>query len=287
MKKGQISVIIPTLNSKAHLERLFISLDQQTYKNFEVIINDDKRTTDNTKIFSLQYKKKFPVKYIQKNIVTAYGRKMGAEAANGEYLLHLDADMKLPGGLLKSCIEVVEKDQCDGLVIPELPYGGEGFWTKVKSFERSLYIGDESIECARFARTSAYNAIGGHNVKMTFGEDKDFDIRMRNAGYKICRISTGILHNEGNLTLQKAIKKKFYYGITANVLFSTHPEYFLLYANTILRPAFFRNWRKILDNPWLSICMIFLKLLESMAGLSGLLYARTPLARGDLKAKWR
>lgn len=286
MKKGLISIVIPTLNSVSHLQRLFQSLEKQTYKNFEVIVNDDKRSADKTKFITSQYNKKFRTKYIQKNTVTAYGRKMGADIAEGEYILHLDADMKLAERLLEEIIRKVVKDKCDVLIIPEISYG-EGFWTKVKAFERSMYVGDDAIECARFATMVAYRAVGGHNIKMTFGEDKDFDIRVRKAGFKVCRTNEPIYHNEGHIFLMKLLKKKFYYGITSNVLFSTHPEYFLYYSNTIFRPAFFRNWRKLFNHPVLTLSMFFMKSLETIAGVSGLVYFKSPLASGDLKSKWR
>ena len=43
VEKGLISVIVPALNACKHLEILLVSLEKQTYKNFEVIINDDKK----------------------------------------------------------------------------------------------------------------------------------------------------------------------------------------------------------------------------------------------------
>jgi len=284
MKKGLITIVVPTLNSKNHLRVLLASLEDQSYKEFEVILNDDKRATDNTSDLIKEYKGIIKVKYIQQNNVTAHGRKMGALAGEGEYVLHLDADMKLSSKVLEMCVKKM-KQGYDALVIPEISYG-EGFWTKVKAFERSMYVGDESIECVRWCRMSAYKAIDGHNEKMTFGEDKDFDIRLRKAGYKISRTDEPIHHNEGYLTLSRDLRKKFYYGLTANALFSTHPEYLLLYSNTIFRPAFFRNWRKLQKHPFLSMCMFFLKFLESTVGLLGLVYYRVSFKEVN-KTKWR
>ena len=48
-EKGLISIIIPTLNAGEHLKNLLPSLKNQTYENFEVIVNDDIKTKDNTK----------------------------------------------------------------------------------------------------------------------------------------------------------------------------------------------------------------------------------------------
>ena len=137
----------------------------------------------------------------------AQGRKKGAKQASGEYLLHLDADMSLSSKVLESCIKEVNKGY-DALIIPEISYG-EGYWAKVKTFERSMYIGDETIESARFVKTDVYNKIGGHNEKMVLSEDKDLDLRIRKAGFKIGRINAPIYHNEGNLSLKKIYRKSF------------------------------------------------------------------------------
>ena len=74
----------------------------------------------------------------------AQGRKSGAKHAKGDYLLHLDADMSLSPDVLGDCIRTINKGS-DALVIPEISRG-EGFWAKVRSFERSMYIGDETME---------------------------------------------------------------------------------------------------------------------------------------------
>lgn len=281
VEKGLISIIIPALNASQHLKNLLFSLEEQTYKNFEVVVNDDKKTTDNTKEVLEKFHKKIKIKYFRENISMAQGRKSGATHAVGEYLLHLDADMSLSPKVLEECIKAIDKGY-EALVIPEISYG-EGFWSKVRIFERSMYVGDDTVESSRFFKTSVYKSVGGHSEKMVLSEDKDIDLRVRKAGFNVGRISEPIYHNEGKLSLKKDLQKKFFYGRTASILMLTNPAYSIKYGNIVFRPAFFRNWRKLLSHPVLASGVFFMKSLETIAGLLGMISARTPFLKEDIK----
>jgi len=272
MIKNLISIIVPVLNAGSHLETLLPSLVKQNYQNFEVIINDDKRTDDQTEKIIAKFKDKLHIVFLKENISMAQGRKSGAGCARGEYQLHLDADMTLSSGVLDDCIKMMEMGY-DALVIPEISYG-EGFWTKVKAFERSMYVGDDIIESVRFLRSSVYSKVGGHNERMVLSEDKDLDLRVRAAGFMVGRISNPIYHNEGRLSLKKDLKKKFFYGKTAHVFMAKNPKHAFIQANLIFRPAYFRNWRKIVANPVLSLGMFVMKILETFAALTGFIVAQ-------------
>jgi len=263
-----ISIIVPTINSAIYLNAFLDSLTSQTYKNFEIIVNDDLKTEDGTKGVVRKYSEKLKIKYMQKNYSIAQGRKSGSEYAKGEYQLHLDVDMVLSPKVLRGCLDEIKN--CDAIIIPEISFG-EGFWAKVRIFERSFYMGDDTVESARFFKTSVYNKVKGHNVDMVFSEDKDLDLRVRAAGFRLSRIKEPIYHNEGRLTLSKDLRKKFFYGKTAQVFVSTNPGHAFKQANLIFRPAFFRQWRRLLENPFLSISMFALKLLEIVAVLFGLI----------------
>lgn len=281
MEKGLISIIIPILNAGRYLKDLLHSLEKQTYKDFEVIINDDKGTNDDTQKILEQFKKKMNLKYLQENISMAQGRKSGAKHAVGEYVLHLDADMSLSLKVLEDCIKEMNKGY-DALVIPEISYG-EGFWARVRIFERSMYVGDDTVESARFFKTSVYKSVGGHNEKMVLSEDKDLDLRVRRSNFNVGRIDQPIYHNEGRLSLKRDLQKKFFYGRTASILMLTNPAYSLKYGNIIFRPAFFRNWRKLLSHPVLACGVLLMKCLETIAGLLGMISSKIPFLKEDIK----
>src|SRR3989344_2551361 len=266
---GSISIIVPTKNAAEHLRNLLPSLIEQTYKNFELIVNDDISTTDDTKNVIKHFEKKLNITLLKENISMAQGRKSGARHARGKFQLHLDADMLLSSGVLADCIKMINKGY-DALVIPEISYG-VGFWARVKSFERSLYVGDSTMESIRFIRSTVYECIGGHNEKMVLSEDKDFDLRVRKRGFKIGRINEVIYHNEGKLNLWKDMKKKYFYGKSAYVFIIENPKHALFQANLIFRAAYFRNWKKLMTNPILSAGMFLMKTLETLAAFWGLI----------------
>ena len=72
-------------------------------------------------------------------------------------------------------------------------------------------MGDNTRESARFIKSAVYESIGGHNPKMVLSEDKDLDLRIRKAGYKVGRINEPIYHNEGNLSLKKGFTKEVFF----------------------------------------------------------------------------
>ena len=268
-----ISIVVPTKNAARHLKNLLPSLVEQTYKRFELIVNDDKGTTDDTKNLLKQFEKKLTITTLKENISMAQGRKSGANFAKGYYLLHLDSDMVLSPKVLENCIETIEKGY-DALLIPEISFG-EGFWSQVKIFEKSMHAGDDSIEAVRFFKSNVYKKVGGHNEKMVFSEDKDLDLRVRKAGFKIERSTEPIYHNEGKVSLVKDIQKKYFYGKTAYVFIKENPKQAFIQGNLILRPAYFRNWRKVVSHPILTMGMFVIKALGWLAALLGFLVERS------------
>lgn len=89
------SIIIPCYNSFEKMTRCLRCLEEQTCKNFEVIIIDD-CSTDNTFSNLANYiqKSNLAFKLIKNdnNLGAGYSRNIGIEKSNGEYLLFLDSD---------------------------------------------------------------------------------------------------------------------------------------------------------------------------------------------------
>ncbi|EFX90998.1 glycosyltransferase, group 2 family protein [Actinobacillus ureae ATCC 25976] len=84
------SIIVPSYNRANEILALLASLEQQTKKNFEVIIVDD----CSTQAVVIEQNFAFPVRVIRNktNKGAAGGRNVGAEQANYEWLLFLDDD---------------------------------------------------------------------------------------------------------------------------------------------------------------------------------------------------
>lgn len=91
MKK--ISIIIPVYNTEKYLRDCLISIENQTYKDFEIVLVDD-GSTDGSVQFCDQYKKehKNVVVIHQKNGGASAARNTGILAASGDYIHFIDSD---------------------------------------------------------------------------------------------------------------------------------------------------------------------------------------------------
>lgn len=260
--KPLVSIIITTRNEEKNIERLLKSVKLQTYKNIEVIVVDN-NSTDRTKLISKRFTKKIynlgPERSAQRNL--------GAQKAKGEYVMILDADMELTPYVVEDCVQTASMGNYKVLVIPEKTTG-YGFIPTIRKFEREMYMGDLSIEVARFFSRHVFLAYGGYDLKLTGPEDYDLPYRISKK-YKIGRSKEYIYHHEEALTLARLLKKRYYYASHGALYAQKHPELIRTQGNFLFRRAYFRNWRKFSKNPLRGLMFIFVKTLETVWAISG------------------
>lgn len=112
MKKITFSIIICAFNVEKYIEKAINSILQQTYKNYEIIVVNDK-STDGTLIMIQKYK---GIKIInnKENMGLGASRNIGVDKAKGEYILYLDADDTLyEESTLEKIYEVMNKEHFD------------------------------------------------------------------------------------------------------------------------------------------------------------------------------
>jgi len=85
-----VSVIIPTYNRAAYLQKALQSVKEQTYQSLEIIVIDD-GSTDDTRIMLEGYEVQLRYFY-QENKGISGARNTGIRNANGEYVAFLDSD---------------------------------------------------------------------------------------------------------------------------------------------------------------------------------------------------
>jgi glycosyltransferase involved in cell wall biosynthesis len=88
-----VSVIIPTYNRKKELRTCLKSLQEQSFKNFEIIVSDD-GSTDNTFEVIEEFRESLDIHYIQGVNFggPARARNSGLKLAKGEIIAFLDSD---------------------------------------------------------------------------------------------------------------------------------------------------------------------------------------------------
>lgn len=266
MSIQQVSVIVPTYNSSKFLEVCLESIKQQTYTNIELIVVDN-NSIDDTK----EIAKKYTDKVFNKGPERSAQRNYGVEQSQGEYIAIIDSDMQLSEKVIEKAVAKIQADNAIGIIIPEESFG-VGFWAQCKKLERSFYVGISWMEAARFFRKDAYIQTGGYDENMVSGEDWDLSQRVKRLGY-ISRINEFIFHNEGHISLLRTIRKKFYYAQKFSKYVEKNKENRDVRNQTgILKRywLFLSQPRKLLRNPILGICMLWMKTCEF--GFGGLGY---------------
>jgi glycosyltransferase involved in cell wall biosynthesis len=102
MESPLVSIVIPAYNAARFLPDTLRSLQNQTYKNIEVIVVNDGSTDDTTAV-CLENRKELNLRVIeQANGGVSRARNAGLADVNGEFIALLDADdFLLPQSILK------------------------------------------------------------------------------------------------------------------------------------------------------------------------------------------
>lgn len=100
-----VSVIMPTYNHAKFIEQAIISVLNQTYKNFEIIIIDN-NSNDNTQAIVKKYKKNYKIRsfLISNDGVIGKSRNYGIIKAKGNFVAFLDSDDYWYSNKLEICI---------------------------------------------------------------------------------------------------------------------------------------------------------------------------------------
>jgi glycosyltransferase involved in cell wall biosynthesis len=114
-KSALVSVIMPTYNHARYIGEAIESVQNQTYKNFELIIIDN-YSTDNTAEIVASYNDK-RIKYLKfKNHgIIAASRNHGIKNSNGKYIAFLDSDDIWLPQKLDLQIELMESNKDIGM----------------------------------------------------------------------------------------------------------------------------------------------------------------------------
>jgi GT2 family glycosyltransferase len=262
----KVSVVVPTRNSGRTLGACLTSVRGQTHAPIEILVTDN-HSSDATRAIADRFANTVLVAGPERSAQ----RNRAAAEATGSALLFVDSDMVLTSSVVAECVEAGVRG-ADAVVIPEQSFG-EGFWARCKALERSCYVGDASIEAARFFTREVFERIGGYDEALVGPEDWDLHERAIRAGAKTARTDALIWHDEGRLRLRQQAAKKFHYGKTFGVYIEKHPDL----AGTqlrLVRPAFIRHRRRLARDPVTTVGMLIMKTSEVAAGAAGLLAGR-------------
>ncbi|MGA3318012.1 MAG: glycosyltransferase family 2 protein [Candidatus Korobacteraceae bacterium] len=102
-----VSITIVTWNSAQYLDACFASIDQQDYRELEVIVVDN-ASTDGTRELLRQAEPRWRVIYNERNVGFAAGQNQAIRAAGGDWVLCLNPDVVLSADFVRQMVAGAE-----------------------------------------------------------------------------------------------------------------------------------------------------------------------------------
>jgi len=214
----KLSIVIPTKNEEASLPALFDTIRTQTFRDFEIIVADAD-STDRTREVATAFGAK-----VVDGGMPGPGRNRGAEAAIGDILLFVDADVKFPNeNYLTDVIAEFEEREVDVATCRLKPVSkrlddklGHALfnqYTKITERVRAHAAGSCII-----SRRSVHDGIKGFDERVMFAEDQEYVIRAQKNGFRFrlleshpMLVSVRRLEKDGRFTIAgKYLYSEFY-----------------------------------------------------------------------------
>lgn len=185
-----VSVIIPCYNHAHYLPHAVRSVLSQTFTDWEAIIVDD-GSTDNTREVATQFTDP-RIRYIyQENRGLSAARNTGIQAAQGAYLVFLDADDEWESRFLQVCVAALDAEKSAAAVVTltrfidengaMLPKVG-GQVVSREGFHARLLEGGFFPVHAVLVRAGAVRQAGLFDESLTSVEDWDLWLRITRHG---------------------------------------------------------------------------------------------------------
>lgn len=193
-----VSIIVPGKDEGRNYYRLVKSLEEQTYKNYEIILVDD-GSTDDSELIGRKLEREGKVEHFLRNEVRggkASAANMGLRYSDGEIIVHCDADCSLKPNALENILIPFYMDEKIGAVGGNLEVRNkeESICTALQTIEYFLTIsvgrlGASTLGILRIIsgafgafRKEALERVSGWDVGP--GLDGDLTLKIRKLGYK-------------------------------------------------------------------------------------------------------
>jgi glycosyltransferase involved in cell wall biosynthesis len=142
-REQKVSILVANYNNSTYLNRCIKSIQNQNYKNIEIIIVDD-NSTDNSIEVLKKFKKIIIIKNKKKNNIGSYDQinayKIAFLKAKGDIIFFLDSDDFFKRNKIKSIIKFFNNTR-DKLIfdLPILYFNKNNFFTK-KFFQKKFIL---------------------------------------------------------------------------------------------------------------------------------------------------
>lgn len=174
----KVSVVIPTFNRVATIQRAIDSVLSQTFTNFELIVVDDGSTDETAEIVSQNHDQRIIFIRSSVNQGSAATRNIGVSKSSGDILCFLDSDDVWLCTFLERVVDKLENSPDVGFVYT-LALNGP-LWTLEGSYKyaEALRQGYISATITLGVRRDAFLRVGGFDPSLRMCDDDDLCFKL-------------------------------------------------------------------------------------------------------------
>ena len=194
MKMKLVSIVLPVYNGERYIKDAIESILNKTYRNFELIIVDDRSTDQSLEIAKSFQNKDNRIKIIlnQENYKLPRSLERGFDIAKGDYLTWTSDDNLYHESAIEKMVKVLEEhSQYDFVYTDMKKIDDKGMDIgSTRSGERDVFLYNCIGACFLY-RHSCRGTIGAYDPEMFLVEDYDYWIRISQK-YKIYHLSESL-----------------------------------------------------------------------------------------------
>jgi len=206
-KEVYVSVVVPTYNSAKSLPLCLKGLKRQKYPYKEVLVVDN-YSKDETRHIA----ENFGANVILHRGTQAAARNVGLAHSKGTYVLFLDSDQQLEGGVVENCVLICFECEVEAVKIPEV-FVGLNFWGRCAMLWKNSMVKAWGPKggIPRFYRRRKLLQMLAFNDTLRWWEDLELYQRLKSAGLREAWCRGHVIHYE-NDSLQNVLRKYTSYG---------------------------------------------------------------------------
>ena len=176
----EVSVIIPCYNSHLYLDQTLLSLEHQSFDNFEVIIvNDGSSDPDTISFLECIDSRKYKVINLDQNRGLPAARNAGISAAVGKFVLPLDSDDWLAPEAVEEMLKVIKAIGSSAFVYSSIYLHNEKDGILHKQYNPFEQLFFNQIPYCILFEKDIWRKVGGYDEYMRGGyEDWEFNLRL-------------------------------------------------------------------------------------------------------------
>ena len=207
----KVSIIIVNFNGKSYLKSCLESIENNSYKNFEIILVDNNSTDDSIDYVRKNFRNVKIIK-LNKNFGFAEPSNIGAKNARGKLLYFLNNDTTLCQNSLEELVKVIQNPEiatCQSLLLkPDGAVDSSGDFITTAGITFSSKKKETNIISILSARGASmmikkqvFWKLGGFDKKF-FASFEDVDLGWRTwlLGYKVVLAPQSIVFHQGGKT---------------------------------------------------------------------------------------